>query len=135
VTTPTCKTYLDHKSASIGLVAASIHEAVKCAKYNAVAAAEGLKFAPLVFESFGGFGKGAADFVFLAADRAVDMAGGGLLERSQILDYIRCTIAFALVNGNAALIRSAIRLAANRRPVEQVVVRPDVRGMRFPHRR
>src|SRR4051812_36080145 len=73
------------------------------------------KFYPLVFESFGGFGKGAREFIYLAADSAVDVAGGGYLERSDILDYIRCSIAYAIVNGNAALIRNGIKLAANHR--------------------
>jgi hypothetical protein len=131
VTTPTCKSYLDKHSDTAGLVAASINETAKREKYDTVAAEEGTKFYPLVFESFGGFGKGARDFIYLAAESAVDVAGGGYLERSQILDYIRCSIAYALVNGNAALIRNAIRLAANHRPPPTSVVmeRTDMRGL------
>jgi hypothetical protein len=131
VTTPTCKSYVDKHSDSNGLVAAAINESVKRTTYDTVAAEEGLKFYPLVFESFGGFGKGAREFIYLAADSAVDVAGGGYLERSDILDYIRCSIAYAIVNGNAALIRNGIKLAANHRPAPRSVVmeRTDTRGL------
>jgi hypothetical protein len=130
VTTPTCKTYIEKHSDSTKLVAAKVNETAKHAKYDGLAAEEGVKFYPLIFEAFGGFGKTAVDFINLAADRAVDISGGGLIDRSQIIDYIRSTIAFAIANGNASLIRNAIRLAAKRRSSvpSQIVVRPMVRA-------
>ena len=134
VTTPTCKSYIELKSDTTTLVAAKANERGKHTKYDALAAEEGMKFYPLVFESFGGFGKGAIDFINHAGDRAVDNAGGGLIDRSQIIDYVRSSIAFAIANGNAALMRNAIRLAANRRSTAPIVVRPNVRGVMGPPR-
>jgi len=133
ITTPTCKSYIDMRSDAVSMVAAKVNESAKRNKYDALAASEGLKFYPLVFESFGGFGKGATDFIIHAADSAVDVAGGGLVDRSQIIDYVRSNIAFAIVKGNAAVIRNAIRLAAKgRTSAPPLVVRPVVRGMRGP---
>ena len=131
VTTPTCDSYVKNHSDVNGLVAAKHHESVKRDKYDKVAESEGLTFSPLVFESFGGFGPAAVDFISSAAEQAVEVSGGGLLERAQIVDYIRCTIAFAIANGNAALIRNALRLSSNR-PAEPIVIRPVVRGLPFP---
>jgi ribosomal protein S9 len=80
---------------------------------------EGHTFTPLVFESFGGFGDKARDFIRRAADVGVDVAGGGVMERSQIMHDIRCSIAFSIINGNARLIKNGMLLADRRRVLPQ----------------
>src|SRR4029078_353142 len=108
VTTPTCQSYIDRNSDTKGLVAAKINENAKTAKYEKVAVQEGYKFTPLVFESFGGFGEKARDFFVRAADLGTDVSGGGITERSQIMHDMRCSVAFALVNGNARVTKNSL---------------------------
>ena len=110
----TCESYIKRHSAESGLVAAEIYEKRKAKKYDALAEKEGVTFIPLIFESFGGFGDRAREFICVASEKAVDISGGGTLERSDVLNYMRTVIAFAIVNGNARLIRNALLLAAKR---------------------
>lgn len=117
VTTPTCESYVDRKSDTEKLVAAGIIERFKRSKYTAVAQAEGLKFTPLVFEAFGGFGMGAREFLCRAADYAVEVSGGGEYDRGFILEHLRCCIAFAIAKGHAKLVANAMLLAAKHRAV------------------
>jgi hypothetical protein len=111
VTSPVCQSYIDQNSHSKGLVAAKINENAKAKKYCKIAEKEGHTFTPLVFESFGGFGEKARDFLVRASDMALDVAGGGTMERHEILHDLRCSIAFALVNGNGRLIKNSLLMA------------------------
>ena len=115
VTTPTCQSYIDRNSDSKGLVAAKVNESVKCKKYIDLATKEGHTFTPLVFESYGGFGEKARDFIRRAADVGVDVAGGGVMDRTEIMHDIRCSIAFSIINGNARLIKNGMLLAERRK--------------------
>ncbi len=116
VTTPTCASYVERNSDTIGRAAADINERHKRAKYEALARSEGLSFVPRVFESFGGFGKSVLGFLSKAGDEAVDLSGGSMHERAQVLEHLRCTIAFALAKGHARFARNSLDLARARKP-------------------
>lgn len=128
VVNPACQSYIDKGSDTKGLKAAETMEKHKITKYKSVAEKDGNRFTPLVFESFGGFGPSVRDFISRAADIGVQVSGIGVLETHEMKHDIRCSLAFALVHGNARLIINALRLAEQRAP--RVVPRGGGRGRR-----
>ena len=143
VTNPACDSYVKRNSHLNGLVAAHINETIKSGKYDGVAANEGYLFTPLIFEAYGGFGEKAREFLCRASELAVDVSGGGTSERSDVINHMRMVIAFAIVKGNARMIKNSLLLSQRRQPSshtnESVITitsrRGCVRSVRLNHHR
>jgi len=128
VNTATCKSYRDRGSETDGNITFNLSETRKRTKYDNLAASETWSFIRFIW-IFGGLWSNHIGFHIPCADKAVDITGGGLLERSQIW-LSRCTIANRC--DGMHIIHHAILLAANKHSSAQVVVRPDVGEWNFP---
>jgi len=116
VTTPSSRSLISKGSATIPLHAATLRENDKRSKYASLAREKNLSLIPFVLESYGGWGKGARTVLAKVVSAGVCSSGGGLVSEADALTHARRTVAIALVQGNARLISTALRLARCRAP-------------------
>jgi hypothetical protein len=115
ITTPTAPSLLLKGTATTSLLAATLRENDKRAKYASIARERDLTLTPFVLESYGGgWGKGARTVLRKLVSVGIGFSGGGVLTEADAITHARRTVAVALVQGNARLVATALRLARNR---------------------
>jgi hypothetical protein len=114
ITTPTAPSLLLKGTATTSLLAATLRENDKRAKYAHIARERDLTLTPFVLESYGGWGKGARTVLRKLVSAGIGFSGGGVLTEADAITHARRTVAVALVQGNARLVATALRLARNR---------------------
>jgi hypothetical protein len=127
---PTCVSHV-HRAQSL-LGAAQRAEKKKNDKYLEKSTEVGAKFVPFVFETFGGLGKQAREFLRTIALFAHE--NSFIISPHEIMTSLRNSIACALQKGNAMIVRHATVRAS--RKAEQEAVAP-LRAVSTPlrHRR
>jgi hypothetical protein len=119
VTDPCAKSHVQQASKA-PLTAAKYRETYKTTKYGKVAQDDGATFAPLVLETYGGFGKQLCSFLSTLCEQASEFQLHSPRQQAEFAYHARASIAVALQIGNARIAIAAFKqtfMASKRRTV------------------